>query len=193
VSYSSCCSSLLYFKEQSISLKSFNPVLLCLLLDCILEFENVSCWGCNANSTLTTSLTGPSRTKLLSPLLLGNPTILTTTKSGSMYEIYNVEVIINIFIRSSRDPRKKRTTPQLITTALNPKRVENVACMKSIHIKGVNSSSQAKGNGESRTNEHSHNSQRHLPEVYRSRSVGVDSGRSRNDFPKREWSLSWFF
>ena len=36
---------------------------------------------------LTTSLTGPSRTKLLTALLPGNPIILTTTKSGSMYEI----------------------------------------------------------------------------------------------------------
>jgi len=58
-----------------------------------------------------------------------------------MYEIQNVEVILNIFIRSSRDPRKKQTTPRLITTVLNPKPFENVAYIKSIHIKGVVSSS----------------------------------------------------
>jgi len=29
-----------------------------------------------------------------------------------------------------------------------------------------------------------------LPEVYRSRSVGVDSGRSLNDFRKEQWSRS---
>jgi len=32
-------------------------------------------------------MTGPSRTKLLTALLPGNPIILTTTESGSMYEI----------------------------------------------------------------------------------------------------------
>jgi len=58
-----------------------------------------------------------------------------------MYEIYNVEVIMNIFIRSSRDPRKKQTIPRLITTALNPKLFRKVAYIKSIHIKGVISSS----------------------------------------------------
>jgi len=68
---------------------------------------------------------------------------------------------MNIFIRSSRDPRKKQTTPRLITTVLNPKRFEKVAYIKSIHIKGVISPSEAKGNGESRTNEHSHNWHRH--------------------------------
>jgi len=50
------------------------------------------------------SLIGPSRTKILTALLPGNPIILGTTKSGSMYEILNVEVIMNVFIRSSRDP-----------------------------------------------------------------------------------------
>jgi len=52
-----------------------------------------------------------------------------------------VEVNIDIFIRNSRDPRKKQTTPRLMTTALNPKLFEKVAYKKSIHIKGVNSSS----------------------------------------------------
>jgi len=36
---------------------------------------------------LTTSLTGPLRTKLLTALLPGNPIILARTKSGSTYEI----------------------------------------------------------------------------------------------------------
>jgi len=36
---------------------------------------------------LTASLTGPSRTKLMTALLPVNPIILTTTKSGSLYEI----------------------------------------------------------------------------------------------------------
>jgi len=45
-----------------------------------------------------------------------------------------VEVIMNIFIRSSRDPRKKQTTSRLIPTALNLKLFEKVAYMKSIHI-----------------------------------------------------------
>jgi len=89
----------------------------------------------------TTSLTGPSRTKLSTVLQPDNPIILTTTKSGSMYEISNVEVITNIFIRGSRDPRKKQATPPLITTALNPKRFDKVAYIKSIHIKGVIASS----------------------------------------------------
>jgi len=79
-----------------------------------------------------------------------------------MYEIQNVEVIINIFIRSSRDPWKKQTAPRFVTTALNPKLFENVAYIKSIHIKGVISSSYAKANGVSRTNEHSHSRHRHL-------------------------------
>jgi len=35
----------------------------------------------------TTSMISPSRTKLLTALLPGNPIILATTKSGSMYEI----------------------------------------------------------------------------------------------------------
>jgi len=48
---------------------------------------------------------------------------------------------MNMFIRSSRDPEKKQTTPQFITTALNPKLFEKVAYIKSIHIKGVISSS----------------------------------------------------
>jgi len=48
---------------------------------------------------------------------------------------------MNIFIRSPRDPRKKQTTPRLINTALSPKRFEKVAYIKSIHIKGVISSS----------------------------------------------------
>jgi len=64
---------------------------------------------------------------------------------------------MNIFIRSSRDPRKKQTTPRLIPTALNPKHFEKVAYIKSIHIKEVISSSSAKRNGESRTNKHSQN------------------------------------
>jgi len=48
---------------------------------------------------------------------------------------------MNIFIKSSRDPRKKQITPRLITTALNPKLFEKVAYIKSIHMKGVISSS----------------------------------------------------
>jgi len=48
---------------------------------------------------------------------------------------------MNIFIGSSQDPRKKQTTPRLITTAVSPKRFEKVAYIKSIHIKGVISSS----------------------------------------------------
>jgi len=47
---------------------------------------------------------------------------------------------MNLFIRCSPDPRKKQTTARLITTALNPKRFEKVAYIKSIHIKGVISS-----------------------------------------------------
>jgi len=58
-----------------------------------------------------------------------------------MYEIQNVEVIMNIFIRTSRDPREKQTTSWFITTALNPKFFEKVAYIKSIHIEGVISSS----------------------------------------------------
>jgi len=45
--------------------------------------------------------------------LLGDPIILVTTNSGSMYEIQNIEVVLNIFIRSSRDPRKKANDPQV--------------------------------------------------------------------------------
>jgi len=52
-----------------------------------------------------------------------------------------VEVIMNIFIRSSRYPGKKTNNPRLITTTLNPKLFEKVAYIKSIHIKGVISSS----------------------------------------------------
>jgi len=48
---------------------------------------------------------------------------------------------MNIFIRGSRDPRKKQATPPLITTALNPKRFDKVAYIKSVHIKGVIASS----------------------------------------------------
>jgi len=48
---------------------------------------------------------------------------------------------MNIFIRSSRDPRKKQTSSRLITTALNLKLFEKVAYIKSIHIKRVISSS----------------------------------------------------
>jgi len=58
-----------------------------------------------------------------------------------MYEIKNVEAIMNIVIRSSRDPKKKQTILRLITTALNPKLFEKRAYIKSIHIKGVISSS----------------------------------------------------
>jgi len=56
-------------------------------------------------------------------------------------KLKNVEVIMNIFIRSSRDPRKKQTNPRLITTVLNPKLFEKVAYIKSIYTKGVISSS----------------------------------------------------
>jgi len=105
--------------------------------------ENKRKWQSDSRQRhwLTMSLTGPSRTKLLTALLPGNPIILTTTKSGSMCEIWNVEVIMNLLIRSSRDPRKKQTTLRLITTALNPKFFEKVAYIKSIHIKVVISSS----------------------------------------------------
>ena len=50
--------------------------------------------------------------------------ILDTIKSGSMYEIKNKALIMNIFIRSSRDPRKKGKRshwgrdPRLTTTPL---------------------------------------------------------------------------
>ena len=54
-------------------------------------------------------------------------------KCGSNYGYFN--------IRSSRDPRKKGNNPRLMTTALNPKLFEKVAYIKSIHIKGVISSS----------------------------------------------------
>jgi len=52
-----------------------------------------------------------------------------------------VEVIMNIFIRNSRDLRKKQTTLRLTTTALNPKLFEKEAYNKTLHIKGVISSS----------------------------------------------------
>jgi len=52
-----------------------------------------------------------------------------------------VEGIMNIFIRNSQDPKKKQTTPLLITTALNPKLFEKIAYIKRIHIKGLISSS----------------------------------------------------
>jgi len=48
---------------------------------------------------------------------------------------------MNTFIRSSRDPTKKQTTPRLITTALKPKLFEKEAYTRSIHIKVVISSS----------------------------------------------------
>jgi len=35
-----------------------------------------------------------------------DPIILATTNNGSTYEIQNKEVIVNIFIRTSRDPKK---------------------------------------------------------------------------------------
>jgi len=36
--------------------------------------------------------------------LPGDPIILATTKSGSIYGVQNLEVIMDIFIRSSPDP-----------------------------------------------------------------------------------------
>jgi len=42
---------------------------------------------------------------------------------------------MNIFIRSSRDLRKKQATFRLITTALNPKLFEKEAYTKSITSK----------------------------------------------------------
>ena len=40
-----------------------------------------------------------------------DPIILAMTKSGSIYEVYNLEVIMNIIIRSSRDPRNLANDP----------------------------------------------------------------------------------
>jgi len=53
-----------------------------------------------------------------------DPLIFAATKSGSIYEIENLELIMNIFIRSSRDPWKKGKRlprdrdPRLKSTAL---------------------------------------------------------------------------
>jgi len=53
------------------------------------------------------------------------------------FKIWNYECIYKKLSR----PLKKQTTPWLITTALNLKRFEKVAYIKSIHIKGAISSS----------------------------------------------------
>jgi len=44
--------------------------------------------------------------------LPGDPIILAATKSGSIYEIQNLEVRMNIFIKSSHAPRKTPNDPQ---------------------------------------------------------------------------------
>jgi len=105
---------------------------------------------------LTTTLTGPSQTKSLTALLPGNPTVLEMARSGTMYEIQNVEVIMNIFIRSSScNPKKTGKQPLPQTLSIVKKHI------KSIPIKGVISSSWAKANGESIISKHLHSRYRH--------------------------------
>jgi len=59
----------------------------------------------------------PSRTKWLTGLLPGNPIVLGTAKSGSMYEIQNIEVIYeHIYQELSRPTENRQTTSRLKTT-----------------------------------------------------------------------------
>jgi len=67
----------------------------------------------------------PTRTKLLTALLPGNPIVLGTAKSGFMYEIKNTEVIYeHIYQELSRPTENRQTTPRLKSTALNPKHLQ---------------------------------------------------------------------
>ena len=43
----------------------------------------------------------------------GDPIVLATTKSSSIYEITNLEVITNIFIRSFCGPKNMANDPQV--------------------------------------------------------------------------------
>ena len=103
---------------------------------------------------LTTTLTSSSQTKLLTALLPGNPIVLEKARSGFMYEMQNIEVIMNIFIRSSScNPKKTGKQPpgwKPLPQTLNIVKKH----IKSIPIEGVISSSWAKANGESRISEH---------------------------------------
>jgi len=67
----------------------------------------------------------PSRTKLLTALLPGTPIVLGTAKSGSVYEVQNIEVIYeHIYQELSRPTENRQTTRRLKTTALNPKHLQ---------------------------------------------------------------------
>jgi len=86
--------------------------------------------------------------KLLTARLTGNLIILITTESGSMYEIWDVEVqseaIASLEIR--------QTNPRLKSTSLNlhHKLFEKVAYIKSIPFERAISSRSDNGNGERR-------------------------------------------
>jgi len=95
---------------------------------------------------LATTLTSPSQTKLLMALLPGNPIVLEMARSGSMHEIKNIEVIMNIFIGStSCNPKKTGKQPpdwKPLPQTLNIVKKH----IKSIPIKCVISSSRVKPN-----------------------------------------------